>query len=153
MAESFKRDTPVMDFSPYRPATHSRYAERRFILWPAYSYRIVAPRPRNRPLNLLQRAVLNLCRAGVRELEEMGKKLAIHRAVLIGRKHVDIAGPVWAKGRTVAAGDTPLFKPRAWCRRLALPAFDDLGRTGLGTDPALFAAVLMQNELRHVDSL
>ena len=79
MAESFKRDTPVLDFSPYRPATHSIYARREFILWPAYSYRIVAPRPRNRPLNLLQRAVLNLCRAGVRELEEMGKKLAIHR--------------------------------------------------------------------------
>jgi len=79
MAESFKCDTPVLDFSPYRPATHSRYAERRFILWPAYSYRIVAPRPRSRPLNLMQRAVLNLCRAGVRELEEIGKKLAIHR--------------------------------------------------------------------------
>jgi hypothetical protein len=49
-----------------------------YILWPAWAYRVVAPCVRDRQLNMFQRAVLGLCRAGLHEVEAIGKKLAIH---------------------------------------------------------------------------
>ena len=75
MAYSFTPELPVLNFSP---RAHVRPARREYLLWPAWAYRVVAPRVRDRQLNMFQRAVLGLCRAGVVEVEKIGEKLAIH---------------------------------------------------------------------------
>lgn len=47
----------------------------RWILWPAEAWRVVAPLPRRRTLNVLQRAVLGLCRAGLVRANDIGSRL------------------------------------------------------------------------------
>ncbi len=49
----------------------------RWVLWPASAWRVVAPRPRPRALNVLQRAALGLSMAGVQRAEDIGRKLLI----------------------------------------------------------------------------
>jgi hypothetical protein len=64
-----------MDWSPDRvlnfgPVTHRwglRWARRTNLLWPVYAWRVVTPVPHERPLNVLQRAVLRLQLTGTRE--------------------------------------------------------------------------------------
>jgi hypothetical protein len=51
---------------------------RKFLLWPAFAYRVLAPEPRRRSLNLLQRHVLNLCRAGVTRPRDIADLLDLH---------------------------------------------------------------------------
>ena len=51
----------------------------RWILWPALAWRVIAPRPRARKLNVLQRAVLGLCAVGLARAEDIGEKLMIGR--------------------------------------------------------------------------
>lgn len=79
MAELFKRNAPVLDFGPKAPGG---WKQRRHILWPAYAYRIVAPSSGYRTLNLFQRGVLGLCKAGLRDWGEIGKRLSIHAALV-----------------------------------------------------------------------
>lgn len=84
----------VSSFSPedqvlyYRPKGHVRPGGREYLLWPTWAYRVVAPRVRDRELNMFQRAILGLCRAGVVEAESIGTKLSIHSdlAVVIMRE-------------------------------------------------------------------
>lgn len=52
------------------------------ILWPAYAWRVVAPRPRDDGLNLFQRAVLGACRAGGFHREALGGKLGLHEKLI-----------------------------------------------------------------------
>ncbi|MFO8079037.1 MAG: hypothetical protein R6V07_01920, partial [Armatimonadota bacterium] len=74
MAFAFSHDDPVLNFGP---RGHVRPTRREYLLWPAWAYRVVAPRVRRRPLNVFQRAVLGLYRAGVQGEKEVGSKLAI----------------------------------------------------------------------------
>lgn len=78
MAFRFGREDQVLDFHPRPPKEHSKPTAREYILWPALWYRVVAPFPRERTLNVFQRAVLNLCRAGLVVAESVGEKLDIH---------------------------------------------------------------------------
>jgi hypothetical protein len=55
-----------------------RWSQRRFVLWPALMYRVVAPVVRDRQLNILQKAVLGMCRAGVSNVQRIGERLHIH---------------------------------------------------------------------------
>ena len=72
------------DFTPERPALnfgprhHARWSARHFLLWPAWAYRVVAPRVRQRKLNVLQRAVLGLCRTGVHRADSIAEHLSVH---------------------------------------------------------------------------
>jgi hypothetical protein len=75
MALSFQREDVVLHF---KPRAHVYWQERRYLLWPAWAYRVVAPEVRERQLNVLQKAVLGLCRAGVSTPEGMGAKLHLH---------------------------------------------------------------------------
>lgn len=75
MAFGFTREAPVLDFGP---RAHVPPSKREYLLWPTWAYRIVAPQVRERQLNMFQRAVLGLCRAGVLEAESIGNKLTIH---------------------------------------------------------------------------
>lgn len=78
MAFNFTPETPVLNFGPRIPREHGRWKGREYILWPAWSYRVVAPRTHDRQLNMFQRAILGLCRIGTRTAKEVGEKLAIH---------------------------------------------------------------------------
>ena len=77
MAALFQLDSPVLYFGPRLPRG-VRYSRRRFLLWPALMYRVVAPEVRPRELNILQKAVLGMCRAGVTVPLRIGEKLRIH---------------------------------------------------------------------------
>ena len=83
MASPFKRDAHVLHFGPRLPKDpdtnqRMRWTERRFILWPALMYRVVAPEVRDRKLNVLEKAVLGLCRAGASNVQTIGARLHIH---------------------------------------------------------------------------
>ena len=80
MALLFKREAPVLHFGPRLPKDPStnqrmRWSERRFVLWPALMYRVVAPEVRDRELNVLQKAVLGMCRAGTTNVQRIGDRL------------------------------------------------------------------------------
>lgn len=74
MVSSFRRESPVLYF---RPRAHVTPGERRYLLWPAWAWRVVAPRRRERRLNVLQKAVLGLGRAGIVTAERVGPLLRI----------------------------------------------------------------------------
>lgn len=77
MALLFRREAPVLHFGPRLPKD-MRWSVRRFVLWPALMYRVVAPEVRDRQLNVIQRAVLGMCRAGTTRVERIGERLHIH---------------------------------------------------------------------------
>lgn len=77
MALHFRREAPVLHFGPRLPKD-MRWSQRRFVLWPALMYRVVAPEVRDRELNLLQKAVLGMCRAGTTNVQRIGERLHIH---------------------------------------------------------------------------
>src|SRR5215207_7626875 len=60
----FLVDDPVLDLGP---RGRSRYVAgtQQWLLWPAFVYRVVAPRVRARTLNVFQRAVLSAIAAGI----------------------------------------------------------------------------------------
>jgi len=75
MASKFTPETLVLNFSP---RSHVRWSSCEFLLWPTWAYRVVAPRIRERKLNVLQRAVMGLCRAGVSRAEAIADHLSVH---------------------------------------------------------------------------
>lgn len=76
MAFDAPRDAPVLQFV-LRP--HVREGEKRSLLWPVWGYRVVAPERRARQLNILQKATLGLCRAGIHSAERIGVRLHLHQ--------------------------------------------------------------------------
>jgi hypothetical protein len=77
MGLSFRHEANILDFGPRRPKGYSKVISRECILWPAYSFRIVAPLQTRNNLNLFQKAVLGFCRIGITRPEDIGEKLSI----------------------------------------------------------------------------
>ncbi len=77
MAYVFNKESPVLHFKPRGHVKNPRN-EREYILWPAWAYRVVAPEVRDRKINVLEKAVLGLCRAGVTIAQEIAPKIHIH---------------------------------------------------------------------------
>jgi len=75
MAFNFTPERPALNFGPRH---HARWSSRQFLLWPAWAYRVVAPRVRQRKLNVLQRAIMGLCRAGVSRVDSIAEHLSVH---------------------------------------------------------------------------
>lgn len=75
MAFNFTPESPSLNFSPRH---HARWAARQFLLWPAWAYRVVAPKVQQRKLNILQRAIMGLCQAGVHRVDSIAEHLAVH---------------------------------------------------------------------------
>lgn len=75
MAFNFTPERPALNFGP---RSHARWSSRRFLLWPTWAYRVVAPRVRQREFNVLQRAVMGLCRAGVHRVDSIAEHLSVH---------------------------------------------------------------------------
>lgn len=67
----FEKETPVLRLQ------HNKDPSSRWVLWPVFVWRVVAPVPRERTLNLFQRAVLDLARAKVTAIVEVARHLLI----------------------------------------------------------------------------
>jgi len=103
MASSFQPEDPILHFrlNPDPPA-----GKRTYLLWPAWAWRVVAPSVRERQLNVLQKAVLGLSRAGVVTAEAVSRKLdlALDLAAFIAselqqRGWTDSRGQLTDKGK------------------------------------------------------
>ena len=75
MQPTFDSMTPVVDFGA--TANPHKVGERRWLLWPALAYRIILPARRVAVFNIFQRAILNMCRVGVRTPEAIANRLAL----------------------------------------------------------------------------
>lgn len=68
---AFEKDTPVLRLN------HGKDPNAKWVLWPVFVWRVVAPVPKDRKLNLFQRAALGLARAGVTRLPDLSDRLLI----------------------------------------------------------------------------
>jgi hypothetical protein len=75
MAFNFTPERQALNFAP---RSHARWSSRQFVLWPAWAYRVVAPRVRQQKLNVLQRATMGLCRAGLYRVASIAEHLSVH---------------------------------------------------------------------------
>jgi hypothetical protein len=69
---SFSTDPPVLRFRHKSPG-----AAFCWLGWPAWGFQVVAPRMRERRLNLFQRAILGMCRAGKCRADEIAEQLMV----------------------------------------------------------------------------
>lgn len=67
----------VLEFGPRTQRKGMRWLQRRELLWPVWAWQFVVPHFGGRRLDLLQRAVLRLSRAGVREYVEAARLLGL----------------------------------------------------------------------------
>jgi len=94
----FEKDTPVLR------RTRGKDPSAKWVLWPVFVWRVVAPVPKERTLNLFQRAVLGLARARVVPLTDVADRLLIA---------TDLAGLVVLELQSMALLDhTGLPTPR-----------------------------------------
>lgn len=75
MPPVFDRTTPVVDFGA--TSLPGRWETQRWLLWPAFAYRVLLPSRSNPPFNAFQRAVLDMCSAGVRDAEAIARRLSL----------------------------------------------------------------------------
>ncbi len=68
---AFEKDTPVLRLN------YGKDPNARWVLWPVFAWRVVAPVPKERKLNLFQRAVLGLARAKVTAIVDVADRLLI----------------------------------------------------------------------------
>lgn len=68
---AFEKDTPVLRFN------YGKDPNARWVLWPVFVWRVVAPVPKERKLNLFQRAVLGLARAKLKAIVDVADRLLI----------------------------------------------------------------------------
>ncbi len=68
---AFEKDTPVLRLN------YGKDPSARWVLWPVFAWRVVAPVPKERKLNLFQRAVLGLARAKVTAIIDVADRLLI----------------------------------------------------------------------------
>lgn len=68
---AFEKDTPILRLN------YGKDPNARWVLWPVFAWRVVAPVPKERKLNLFQRAVLGLARAKVTTIDDVADRLLI----------------------------------------------------------------------------
>lgn len=100
--ESFAADTPVLRFALPRVRPHRGP---RWILWPAWGFRVVAPYPRERKLDVFQKAVLGLAHAGKRTVDEITERLLVHKD-LVAYVVLELQSREWmdARGAPTTSG-------------------------------------------------
>lgn len=77
MAAGFNQETRVLWYGPHAHVNPGKRREREYVLWPAYAWRVVAPKARKRPLNSLQKAVLEVLSSARLTAVELGGRLGI----------------------------------------------------------------------------
>lgn len=73
--------TPILYYAP-KPHVDTRPGGRRYLLVPVYAYKVLAPRPTERRLNIFQKAVLGFCRSGQNEPDTISGRLHLDREVI-----------------------------------------------------------------------
>lgn len=113
---TFTKSTPVLDHGPRLSIGGGgvRNKDTRWLLWPAWRWRIVAPRPSRRALNVFERAVLGLAQAGVHKATEQAFHLGLDPDLcalivheLQGRHCLNDRGDLTELGKQVLQKDTP----------------------------------------------
>jgi len=96
----FGKDTPVLRMS------FGKDPSVRWVLWPVFVWRVVAPVPKERKLNVFQRAVLGLARAGVARVADIAERLLIapDLAALVVRELVEQLGLLDYSGKPTKRG-------------------------------------------------
>lgn len=96
----FERDTPVLRLN------FGKDPSVRWVLWPVFAWRVVAPVPKERKLNLFQRAALGLARAGVVRVGDIAERLLItpDLAALVAYELGDQLGLVDYSGKPTKRG-------------------------------------------------
>lgn len=105
---AFGVDSPVLSFLKRHPRIAKQY-----LLWPAWHYRVVVPTERSELLNILQKAVLGLCAAGLRRASDIATLLHLHLELIAHILTelrdfglVDKAGTPTAEGREMLDDET-----------------------------------------------
>lgn len=95
----FEKDAPVLRLN------YGKDPNARWVLWPVFAWRVVAPVPKERKLNLFQRAALGLARAKVTAIVDVADRLLIapDLAALVvmelqGMGLIDYSGEPTARG-------------------------------------------------------
>ncbi len=70
-SSKFDENTPILRFNK------GNVQKARWVLWPVFVWHVVAPVPRERKINLFQRAVLGLARAGITKIHDVALRLLI----------------------------------------------------------------------------
>ncbi|MFP4134272.1 MAG: hypothetical protein ACLFTJ_08970, partial [Halothece sp.] len=103
----FTQTTPILDYSPRLTQRSRKY---QYLLCPVLSYRIVAPKKTSRELNILEKAILNLCRIGHYTAYEIGEILEIdpQLAALILSQLKENQGCIDEQGNVTEKGEKTL---------------------------------------------
>ena len=88
----------VLNYGPKGAHEHDR-AERIYLVWPCAAWRIVAPLPSDRQINIFQKAVLGLCRTGSYPVSEIASTLHLHPR-LIEAIGMELTGFGWVDPAT-----------------------------------------------------
>lgn len=106
----FRKDTSILYYNP-KPATH--WKQRRYFLYPVRMYRVVAPRLSSRKVNILEKAVLGMYRAGITEAIEISQHLDIGKDLtaliftqLTEQQCIDLRGNLTRKGQRILEDET-----------------------------------------------
>ena len=88
----------VLNYAPKHAHDHDR-ADRVYLLWPAAAWRVVAPLPTDRRINILQKAVLGVCRSASYPAAEIAASLHLHPRLIevIG---MELVGSGWVDPAT-----------------------------------------------------
>jgi hypothetical protein len=108
---SFANETPALRF-PLPRLPRSSWEAANWLLWPVLAWRVVAPRPRPRRLNLFERAILGLRRSGETHAESIAERLLIDRDLaahisleLQGMDCLDARGMLTERGQRMLKED------------------------------------------------
>jgi hypothetical protein len=106
---SFAPDTPILS----APGIRNPPAVGRWLLWPAWCWRVLAPDLAERRMDPFTRVVARLCQAGVTDPAEMADRLLLHqdlcrqiRTMLQQQGLVTRDGTLTRRGAATVAGDT-----------------------------------------------
>lgn len=77
MPPVFDHATPVVDFGATSDPIQLERRDKEWFVWPALAYKVLLPARRHPPFNVFQQVVLEMCRAGVRDAEEMARRLTL----------------------------------------------------------------------------
>lgn len=101
----FRKNTSILHYSP-QPAI--RWNQRQYFLYPVRMYRVVAPRISSRKVNILEKAVLGMYRAGVTEASEISQHLDIGKDLtalilmqLTDQHYIDLRGKLTQAGQRI----------------------------------------------------
>jgi len=113
----FNKKNPILH---YDPQSSIRWSQKKYFLYPVRMYRVVAPRPLSRKINILEKAVLGMCCADIVEADEIGHHLDIGKdltALIISQlaeqRYVDFRGKLTQKGYKILEDETLITQDAA----------------------------------------